>query len=538
MNMTRFLLICLVLSIATAAAGSSGDRCSPDCPDAYFLNSTPYPMTEHIINNANITVSSTSGSTWTTIVQGCTTGTWGGQELRASEAFRLMARGWVKIDQATGAVGTRYELGLFVDGAQIAGVTKFFKPYYDTTQTPAQVRRLTPMTEMIAANWPDTQSNPSATISMGNHSIELKARMADTGSIVVGEAWIHAQGVPASQFSTGRYAQSGIYTIPTGSFGATTPAITVTNTTGSTAQIFPQAFFQYNGGVPGSKVETKFRLTEVGGLGRQLESSIMNVYVPCASMAADGTCTFPTGPRESQPILGPKMDVPSYSTWNLTLVAKAASSGTLVDWRYTDYTTLPAPSGTNNINNRYWQASRSTPITVATNTPTSPQPHSGSLAYWTDWTEILKVEVPDDGAGTDENVLASLYLDLYRNPNDAIAGNWQTEQITLALEVEKADTVTRTYWEWGKVDLPLNKGSQTQFSFTDSFLFGIFPSVGVPDQNGNIPLYTPAATIRLYMRKGYPVTGQFSQFEVRNARMDIKRVAAAPYTCFIRPPGQ
>jgi hypothetical protein len=517
-RITLFALTALVLIVPCAAG--NGTSCPYTCPNAYFVDGSSFPFDEHIVNDAFIQVSS---STWVPLVTGCTTGTYAGKELRGLEAFRLIARGWVKMESATGPIGTRYELGLFVDGTQIAGATKFFKPYYDTTLPAGQrVRVLMPMYEMVAANWPDTQASVPP-LSAGNHSIELKARMVDSGSITVREAGVHAQGVPSSQFDNRRTVSCCDTFITTGSFGQATPLLVIANPTGSTQQILPQAYFQYKAGTAGTKVETKFVLAEAGGSGRTFESPLMNVYVSCGSMASDGTCTSPAAAWDSQPILGPVMDVPPASTFTLKLMARASAAGVQVGSRYTDYTFVPPPSGTDNINNQYWQATRSTPITVATNTPSSPQPSAGTLQYWSDWTQILQVDVPSKGAGEYENLLASVYLDLYRDPLDANAGNWQNEQITVAIEVEKANG---TYWEWGKYDLPLNKGSQSQFVFTDSMFFGIEASTG--------PTPPPAAKIRLFMRKGYPVQGAVSKFEVRNARMDFKRFNG-DHSCYVTP---
>lgn len=482
-------LIALLFVFSVPSLQASVAFCGNHCAGAYFIDASAYPFDEHIINNAYVTVSST---TWTTLVTGCAT--YSGKEIRATENVNVIGRGWVQISSVSGAAGTRYELGLFVDGTQLAGVTKEFRQEIGTSPSVFVL----PMSETLSGTLQNI-TGPA------NHSFELKARMVDTGSITVKDAYAIAQAVPASQYTGGRATLSGSLTLPTSTAQAT-PSVTVTNGTTQNIQIMPQAYFQYTAGTPETAISTIFRLTEVGGSGRVVSTTSKNVYVPCP-IVTSGVCSFPAGPRDSNSIYGPVMDVPP-GTWNLALFTTAGATGTQVAYRYTDYTVVPSPSGSSNL---YWPNEKTTTVQVTTNGSGGTQPTASIMWNWTDWTKVLEYTVP---AGGDwENMIGSIYMDIYRSKDSAVAGDWSDRQVSTAIEVVKADG---THWEWGYFDFAVNKGSQAFFAPTDSIYFGI----------------EAGATVTLWIRKSY-VTG-YAQFEVRKARVDIKRFPGAA-SCYVTP---
>lgn len=504
----RTFLAMAALCILAAPSAFAGECINPsyNCPKHHHFtdrSDSPYVETIELTNK-------TVGSTYTTILSGCLDPNLGvpGSEIRGTSTFNLLVRVYIQVvGVANAPSGARYHLQLLVDGIEIAGATKVAR------QDPSDpTRYLLPHAELIAG----TAQN----LSPGNHNYEVRARMIDGGTLTVRDISFHAQGIPTSKdgvaLSGGRVTGSAPIFIGT-TDTEITPRLRITNNNSVAIDILPQAYFQYEGGTPGTQVGTKFKLKSATST-TEYVSGTSFVYVPCA-VISNGVCTFPDGPRDSAEILGRIMSVPPGS-WDLFLVGNAPNANTKVAWRHIEYLGLP-PQSTRDVNGdgtagriRVKAGSVGTTHVVVMPQGTSLQPQDPLLNDGRGaWTHILSFGVPASEPGVQENWTGAAYLQLVGRGS----GDWSSTSIDIALEATTGDGIVHEFGYWHTAMPPGGTAGGSGFYFpVSAMLWG--NSAANSLGNGN--------SVRMWVRKTPTGTPTNATFTVGYRYVDYKLTPA------------
>jgi hypothetical protein len=506
-----FIVVCL-LAVAPAFAASPCTTPPYSCSQYHhFTDRSDSPYVESIeLTSKNI------GSTYTTILAGCTDPALGvpGTEIRGTATFNLLVRVYIQVTGVSGAPsGARYHLQLLVDGIEIAGATKV------TRQDPSDpTKYLLPHAELIAG----TAQNLSA----GNHNYEVRARMLDGGTLTVRDISFHAHGIPTAKdgvtLSGGRLTGSSQLFIGT-TDTEITPRLRITNNNAVAFDILPQAYFQYEGGTPGTQVNTKFKLKSTT-TATEYVTGTSSVYVPCAVISG-GVCTFPDGPRDSAEILGRIMSVPPGS-WDLFLVGNApANANTKVAWRHIEYLGLP-PQSTRDTNGdgisgavRVKAGAVGTTNVYVMPQGTSAQPQDPLLNDGQGaWTQILGFGVPKSELNADQNWTGAAYLHLVGRG----IGDWSNSSIDIALEGTTGGGIVHEFGYWHTAMPPGGTTGGSGFYFpVSAMLWGNDVANGLGYGN----------TITMWVRKTPTGTPTNATFTVGYRYVDYK-LTPAENSCY------
>lgn len=429
--MSKWYWLIAVASVAAFSA-SAGEVGCPEGPTDYsycaghnFTEGNGYPYVEDIQSTGVIV-----GNTETTVMTTCATLPGDPttdptrRELRSTTAFHALLRAYIRIDSVSGAIpGARFHVRFLVDGIEVGGATRFIR------MTPDSTAPLLPQGDELNAT--------AHGLAAGNHLFEVKARMVDGGSMRVGLAWITAQGVPSS-FPSGRSVISTSTTI-TASWAPITDTLHFTVPVGQTVDIFPQAYFQFQGGTPGDHISVGFGLKR--RTDAQYAPSLRNpeLSVKCPLKDANGQCFWPSvdPARDGINITDHFFDVGA-GDWDLVLYAiNRSGRTTTVAYRQIEFVAFPSSGG-----NKAGKVKASgepgaieqeyigTPVTVSSTAGDADQPLHSESNVCGPWTKIAVLDVPASPAGSEENWVGGGYVEIV----DRAGGDWTEPDIEVLVE--------------------------------------------------------------------------------------------------------
>jgi hypothetical protein len=426
-------------------AGTSKYSC---CVGHNFSEGNGYPYVENI-QTTGVTV----GSTEVTVTTAC--GAIPGdpptdprRELRSTSAFNTLLRAMLRIDAVSGAnPGARFAVRFLIDGVEVGGATRFIRMKPDSTLP------LLPQGDELNA----TAHNLSA----GNHLFEVKARMVDGGTMLVGLSWITAQGVPASHPS-GRSVIDASTSI-TPSWTAVTATLGFTVPEGQAYDIFPQAYFQFQGGTPGDHISVGF------GLKHRTDStyppSLRNaeLSVNCPLKDANGQCYWPTtdSARDGINIQDHLFNVGA-GDWDLVLYAiNRDGRTTSIAYRQIEFVAFPVDAGVSvgrlkspdDLTTDFEYLS--SPVTVSSEIGSSDQPLYIENNECGPWTKIAVLDVPASPANIDVDWVGEGYIEILGRES----GDWIEPDIEIDVEATGMNVAN----DFGQQVLSIGAGRQAIF---------------------------------------------------------------------------
>ncbi|HVG25804.1 MAG TPA: hypothetical protein VND45_16730, partial [Thermoanaerobaculia bacterium] len=310
-----------------------------------------------------------------------------------------------------------------IDGVEAGGATRFIR------MKPGSTAPLLPQGDEFNAT--------AHGVTAGNHLFEVKARMVDGGTMRVGLTWMTAQGVPSSAPS-GKSVISTSTTI-TASWGPITDTLHFTVPAGQTYDLFPQGYFQFQGGTPGDHISVGFgvkRRTDA-----QYAPSLRNVEltVQCPLKDASGQCFWPSidPARDGINMMDHIFDV-GPGDWDLVAYAINRSGGmTPVGYRQIEFVAFPGSAG-----NKAGKVKASgnpgetegeylsSPVTVSSTAGSSDQPLYTESNECGPWTKIAVLDVPSSASGSAENWVGGGYIEIL----DRAGGDWTEPDIEVLVE--------------------------------------------------------------------------------------------------------
>lgn len=228
------------------------------------MDASSYPWTQEISFDASQPVGritlNYNPNVWTVLQTGCTD--LGNRNIRISTGATasILLSANLAIESATAANGSLYEVQLMIDSV--------VEGWY--------LRR-------IRGIYPDQQHFEAVapSISSGNHTFAVKARLLNTGSITFNQQWIVAQGVPNSYPSAHSVNQNSITISSTGLVPVSNQ---VSFNTTTTTDLAVQSYFVVTGGLAGDVLTLAYYLdgrnaghTNVVGVPPVLYDSISSV---------------------------------------------------------------------------------------------------------------------------------------------------------------------------------------------------------------------------------------------------------------------
>jgi hypothetical protein len=484
------LVVVLATPVATAQTPcAGGTACSGNGDYRYFLDYATWPYLSEVSLRDQ-----TVGGTWTPLMEGCLN--FNLQDLRARNPFHVFARSSVKIYNVQGVPsGGRFELRLVLDGQQISGAAGAFN--IDKTGAYRM-----PQTEVIGG--------VKTGLATGNHSLRLEARTIDGGTFKVNEVLMNAQGTPtAYPAGSGQYDYASTL-LPTGYWSIITPTLTVTNATGAPVKLLPQMYMQINAGTANARVPMKFELHDANT--NIIETSpTIHDYIPCQT-SSNGQCTYPAGATNSFTAFGRPMTVPP-GTYYLRGLTRAETSSMTVAYRYLAFITVPPQTASGSAYaNAENGALSTTPLNVTT-TGSTDQPKHWLNGGGCKWTKVLEFQMPASAALL-ENWFGEMYFDFLRTGTTG----WTDQAIDVTMEVETNEPGGVLYQEFGIWHHTVPEGPSSLTVPTDAMYWGN-PA--------------PGNKIRVFVRKSSCT--QYAEFSVLTRYADLKKVPAAPATCYVAP---
>jgi hypothetical protein len=498
---STFLAVLLLLAAATTAS-STPYECGT-CPGHFFLQQSDYPYSEDILLS-DLPLS----FDWQTVLSGCVTAknsshsdvALNGVNYSTAVATNAQLRGYIAVK--SGTPGVRYEVRFVRKAVGSETILQTYGWYVRQIRSSGF--------DQGEFFFSSIQNLPA-----GQHRFELQARIIDGGySMSIGPRWMSLQGVPSDGMAPGlqsRYpsdsqTQSASYTI-TGTWSASVlPTLTFSNS--QPIDIFPQAYFEVNGGTAGDQISFGFQLDS--------EPTSRRVSDAAAPTTFTGFAT-----REGINIADHIENVPAGThTLKLWAISRTGRPVT-VSWRAIEFVSFPLDNGTNGLQfTQYPVATPAQPVKDSSVLPSqSPKAGNGApFGYWQPVTDEFSFN-PDPAGVSWLDWTGEGYIETLGR-----SGTWSDTRAELMIETYHWDT------------------SQNQYMITDM----AFVPVNIPPGRGSIHFFSEAFAwgnvygnkIRVWMRKVVPVAGD--TFTVGKVYMSMKLVPTTNGQCYYRScdPGQ
>lgn len=436
-----YFIVAIFLMLAPASLRADTTCGMPFCFGHLFTTPVPddgnsgnnYPYFEDINDRKIISV----GTTETTVQTFCAplsgeTGTVR-SELRTpgslsayKKNFNVLLRAYIRIDKVIGVpAGGRYGVRFYVDGVEVGGATRFI--------------RMQPTGTLPLLPQGDTFNASAQGLSPGNHRVELKAYVVpnDGGTMKIGLSWVTGQGVPVDYPAERRVNAAAATIGPL--WTAITDELTVNNTSDQDIDIYPQAYFQFQGGTPGDQISLGFGLKKTTDA--NYPSSVHNseIAVPCPLKDGSGNCYWPTGDPARDGVnisdnlfvyngQGGPFPIAAHTSYKLVLFAINRSGRTAtVAYRQIEYMSLP--SSTSRAENY------ATDTVLVSNGNSSDQPVWGEHTTCGLWTRLLTVNVPASNGTL--NWIGEGYIEFLgrgENDNHLNEGDWNAPDVEVLVE--------------------------------------------------------------------------------------------------------
>jgi hypothetical protein len=422
-TMQRFAVVLSLLLLAHAAAAVQTCTDPPtNCRSQGHatIKGSLYPYSEDIAGAGSVPVGNVTvtgpNSPWVIVSTGCVDVNQ--NNLFPGSAFNLRMLAYLQIGAATVAPGGSYEMQFLIDGVTHGWFVRAYKgmlPQGDFFGS-------------VVANLP-----------AGTHKFEVQVRVLAAGYLKFVQQWATSMGAPTSfPFVTDTAAPA--MTIDN-TWRQVTDQVTFTNSVA--ADLFPQAYLQWNSGTSGDNVTVKFVLDG-------------------AEPPHNSDVAVPPYFRDGVHIFDDLKNVPAgthtISLWAKNNLAHTAS----VSFRTIEVASYPAasahPANPAIADNIAFGA-----VTVNPSIASAEQPAFGAGCGY--WTKLLELDLPPvagpfmwTGAG---------YVRLLGNRT----GDWSTTRVEVAIEaIALGTTPAVSDMGWVAVSAPNSQGQI--YLFSDSMLWG------------------------------------------------------------------
>jgi hypothetical protein len=488
--------LAFLLFVVAASLFAAPFECGT-CPGHYVMNQSDYPYGEDIdLSDLSL------NNTWQTVLAGCVTAknpshnsvTLSGVNYYSNIATNGQVRGYIAVKNGT--PGVRYEVRFVRKAVGSETIVQTYGWYVRQIKNSGF--------DQGEFFFSSVQNLPA-----GQHRFELQARVVDSGyTMTIGPRWQAVQGVPSDNLAPGfqsRYPSdsqglSNSTTI-TGTWSSSQmPTITFSNS--EPVDLFPQAYFEVNGGTAGDQISFGFQLDS--------EPSSRRVSDAAAPATFAGFAT-----RQGINITDHIENVPA-GTHTLKLwVISRTGNPVPVSWRQLELVSFPKDNGVNGLQFTQFPTASPVPAIKDSSVLPSQSPKSGNGApfgYWQPVTDEFSFN-PDPAGVSWLDWTGEGFIEIMGR-----SGTWSDTRAELMIETYHWDPGAGKYQITDMAFVPVNipPGRGSIHFFSEAFAWG--------NAYGN--------KIRIWMRKVIPVASD--TFQIGKVYAAMKLVPTTNGQCYYR----